>query len=139
VSRFSSAVLAAALAIGPASAWAQAYPAKPIRLVVPQAPGGGNDSIARLIGARLSQTLKQQVVVDNRAGAGGIIAAENVAKSPPDGYTLLLGNVATLTIIPNVQKNIQYDPFKDFEPVSLIASAPFAAPWMIVSAATPPG
>ena len=90
---------------------AQAYPAKSIRLVVPQAPGGGNDSIARLIGARLTQTMKQQIVVDNRAGAGGLIAAEHVAKSPPDGYTLLLGNVATLTIIPNVQKNVPYDPF----------------------------
>ena len=105
-------------------ALAQAYPAKPLRVLVPQAPGGGNDTIARLIAQRLSQTLKQQVVVDNRAGAGGLIAAETVAKAPPDGYTLLLGNVATLTIIPNVQKKVPYDPFKDFEPVSLIASAP---------------
>jgi tripartite-type tricarboxylate transporter receptor subunit TctC len=104
--------------------WAQAYPAKPVRLLVPQAPGGGNDTIARLVAQRISQTLKQQVVVDNRAGAGGLIAAETVAKSPPDGYTLLLGNVATMTIIPNVQKKVPYDPFKDFEPVSLIASAP---------------
>ncbi|HUP94896.1 MAG TPA: tripartite tricarboxylate transporter substrate binding protein [Burkholderiales bacterium] len=104
--------------------WTQTYPAKPIRLVVPQAPGGGNDTIARLIGQRLSQTLKQQLLVDNRAGAGGLIGAENVAKSPPDGYTLLLGNVATLAIIPNVQKKVPYDPLKDFEPVSLIATAP---------------
>jgi tripartite-type tricarboxylate transporter receptor subunit TctC len=103
---------------------AQSYPTKPLRLVVPQAPGGGNDAIARMIGNKLTQNMKQQVVVDNRAGAGGLIAAEHVAKSPPDGYTLLLGNVATLTIIPNVQKNVPYDPFKDFEPVSLIASAP---------------
>ncbi|MGZ5095386.1 MAG: Bug family tripartite tricarboxylate transporter substrate binding protein [Burkholderiales bacterium] len=106
------------------AAWAQAYPAKPVRVLVPQAPGGGNDTIARLVAQRLSQTLKQQVVVDNRAGAGGMIAAETVAKAPPDGYTLLLGNVATMTIIPNVQKKVPYDPFKDFEPVSLIASAP---------------
>src|SRR6476469_7258733 len=104
--------------------WGQSYPAKPIRILVPQAPAGGNDTIARMIGQRLSQSLKQQVVVDNRAGAGGLIAAETVAKSPPDGYTLLLGNVATMTIIPNVQKKVPYDPFKDFEPVSLIASAP---------------
>ena len=103
---------------------AQGYPARAIRVVVPQAPGGGNDTIARLIGQRLTQTLKQQVVVDNRAGAGGLIGAELVAKAPPDGYTLLLGNVATLAIIPNVQKKMPYDPFKDFEPVSLIASAP---------------
>jgi tripartite-type tricarboxylate transporter receptor subunit TctC len=104
--------------------WAQAYPTKSVRVIVPQAPGGGNDTIARLVAQRLSQTLKQQVVVDNRAGAGGMIAAETVAKAPPDGYTLLLGNVATMTIIPNVQKKVPYDPFKDFEPVSLIASAP---------------
>jgi tripartite-type tricarboxylate transporter receptor subunit TctC len=116
-------VILAALAFS-GVALAQAYPAKPLRVLVPQAPGGGNDSIARLIAQRLSQTLKQQVVVDNRAGAGGLIAAETVAKAPPDGYTLLLGNVATLTIIPNVQKKVPYDPFKDFEPVSLIASAP---------------
>jgi tripartite-type tricarboxylate transporter receptor subunit TctC len=118
-----SVVILAALAFS-GVALAQAYPAKPLRVLVPQAPGGGNDTIARLIAQRLSQTLKQQVVVDNRAGAGGLIAAETVAKAPPDGYTLLLGNVATLTIIPNVQKKVPYDPFKDFEPVSLIASAP---------------
>jgi len=77
-----------------------------------------------MVANKLSQSLKQQVVVDNRAGAGGLIAAELIAKSPPDGYALLLGNVATMTIIPNVQKNVPYDPFRDFEPVSLIASAP---------------
>ena len=108
----------------PAPQQRKAIPTKTLRLVVPQAPGGGNDTIARMIGNKLTQSMKQQVVVDNRAGAGGLIAAEHVAKSPPDGYTLLLGNVATLTIIPNVQKNVPYDPFKDFEPVSLIASAP---------------
>lgn len=103
---------------------AQNYPAKPVRVVVVQAPGGGNDTIARMLSAKLTQNLKQQFIVDNRPGAGGLIGAEFVAKSPPDGYNLLLGNVATLTIIPNVQKNVPYDPFRDFEPVSLIASAP---------------
>ena len=103
---------------------AQSYPAKPIRIVVAQAPGGGNDTIARLAAQRLTLALKQQVLVDNRAGAGGLIAAELVAKSPPDGYTLLLGNVATLTIIPNIQQKVPYDPLKDFQPVSLIATAP---------------
>jgi len=102
----------------------QAYPSRPIRLVVPLAPGGGNDTIARLIGAKISPTLGQQIVVDNRAGAGGLIAAELVAKSPADGYTLLLANVAVMTIIPNAQKKAPYDPLKDFQPVSLIASAP---------------
>ena len=113
-----------ACAVMSGGAMAQAYPAKSIRLIVPLAPGGGNDTIARLIGQKISPSLGQQVVVDNRAGAGGLIGAEMAAKSPPDGYTLLLGNVATMTIIPNSQKKVPYDPLKDFQPVSLIASAP---------------
>jgi tripartite-type tricarboxylate transporter receptor subunit TctC len=106
------------------SAVAQTYPNKAIRLLVPQAPGGGNDTIARMIAQKISGPLKQQVAVDNRPGAGGLIAAELVAKAPPDGYTLLLSNVATMAVIPNVQKKVPYDPVKDFEPISLIASAP---------------
>jgi tripartite-type tricarboxylate transporter receptor subunit TctC len=121
-------VITAALlsaACGPAGlAQAQNYPAKPIRLVVPQPPGGGNDTIARMISQKLTVALKQQVTVDNRAGAGGLIGADVAAHSPADGYTLLLGNVATLAIIPNVQKKMPYDPLKDFAPVSLVASAP---------------
>ena len=108
----------------PVPASAAAYPTKAIRLIVPLAPGGGNDTIARLIGQKITPALGQQVVVDNRAGAGGAIAAELVAKSPADGYTLLLANVAVMTIIPNSQKKVAYDPLKDFAPVSLIASAP---------------
>lgn len=120
-----SAAIAASCAIFVAhDAHAQQYPTKPVRLIVPLAPGGGNDTIARLIGQKISPTLGQQVVVDNRAGAGGLIAAELVSKSPPDGYTLLLGNVAVMTIIPNSQKKVPYDSLKDFQPVSLIASAP---------------
>jgi len=103
---------------------AQSYPSKPLRLIVPQPPGGGNDTIARMISAKLSVALKQQVTVDNRAGAGGLIGADMAAKAAPDGYTLLLGNVAALAIIPNVQQKIPYDPLKDFVPISLIASAP---------------
>ena len=106
------------------AAMAQAYPAKPIRLIVPLAPGGGNDTIARLIGQKISGPLGQQVVVENRPGAGGMIGADVAAKSPPDGYTLLLANVAAMAIIPNVQKKVPYDPIKDFQPVSLIAKAP---------------
>jgi len=119
---FTAAAIAAALL--PMTASAQAYPAKPVRILVGLAPGGGNDTMARMIGQKLSQTLKQQFVVDNRPGAGGMIAGELVAKSPPDGYTLLLGNVAMLAIIPNIQKKVPYDSLKDFEPVSLIATAP---------------
>ena len=103
---------------------AQSYPTKSIRLIVPLPLGGGNDTIARLIAQKITPSLGQQVVVDNRAGAGGLIAAELVARSPADGYTLLLANVAVMTIIPNAQKKIPYDPLRDFAPVSLIASAP---------------
>lgn len=115
---------AAVFLLVPAALCAQQYPVKSIRLVVPLAPGGGNDTIARLIGQKITPALGQQVVVDNRPGAGGLIAAEMVAKSPADGYTLLLANVAVMTIIPNAQKKAPYDPLRDFQPVSLIASAP---------------
>ena len=115
-------LVGAALVAG--AAHAQNYLVKAIRLVVPQPPGGGNDVIARMISQKLSVALKQQIAVDNRAGAGGLIGADVAAHSPADGYTLLLGNVATLAIIPNVQKKMPYDALKDFAPVSLIASAP---------------
>jgi tripartite-type tricarboxylate transporter receptor subunit TctC len=105
-------------------AHAQTYPAKAVRIVVGLAPGGGNDTIARLVAQQLTVSLKQQFVVDNRGGAGGLIAGELAAKSPPDGYTLLLGNVAILTIIPNTLPKAPYDPLRDFQPVSLIAKAP---------------
>jgi tripartite-type tricarboxylate transporter receptor subunit TctC len=117
----------ALLLAGPAllpAAQAQNYPARPVRIVVGLAPGGGNDTIARLVAQKMTLTLKQQVVVENRPGAGGLIGADYVAKQPADGYTLLLGNVATMAIIPNLKPNAPYDPRKDFEPISLIASAP---------------
>jgi tripartite-type tricarboxylate transporter receptor subunit TctC len=117
-----AATLCCALLCG--AAHAQTYPAKTVRIIVGLAPGGGNDTMARLVAQQLSISLKQQFVVDNRGGAGGLIAAELFAKSPPDGYTLLLGNVAILTIIPNTLPKAPYDPFKDFQPVSLIAKAP---------------
>lgn len=117
------AVGAALLALG-TPAQAQSWPAKPIRFVVPFTPGGGNDTIARLIGQKLSASLGQQVVIDNRAGAGGTIGAEAAARSAPDGYTMFLAGVATHGINPNLRAKMPYDPVKDFEPVSLIASAP---------------
>ena len=100
------------------------YPAKPITLVVPFAPGGGNDTVARTIAQRISGTLGQQVIVDNRAGAGGVIGAGAAARAAPDGYTLFLGGVGSHAINPSLQKSLPYDPVKDFAPVSLIASAP---------------
>jgi tripartite-type tricarboxylate transporter receptor subunit TctC len=105
-------------------AQAQDYPVRSLRLIVPQPPGGGNDAIARMISQRVAGTLKQQIVIDNRAGAGGLIGAELAAKAVPDGYTLFLGNVATLTVIPHLHKQTPYDPLRDFAPISLIASAP---------------
>jgi len=110
--------------VGSDLATGQNYPTKAIRIIVPLAPGGGNDTIARMIGQKIQGPLGQSVVIDNRTGAGGQIGAELAAKSPPDGYTLLLGNVATQAIIPNVQPNVAYSPLKDFQPISLIASAP---------------
>lgn len=105
-------------------ATAQDYPAKPIRLIVPFPPGGGNDTIARLMGQKLAPVLGQQVLVDNRPGAGGTIGAELAARSPPDGYTLFLAGVASHAINPNLRKQLPYDPLRDFSAVSLIASAP---------------
>ena len=102
-----------------AAAAAQSYPAKPIRLIVPNAPGGGTDTIARAIAEKLSPALGQTIVVDNRGGAGGRIAAELVARSPKDGYTLLLGSAATLITGPALDGDRKYDPLKDFAHVSL--------------------
>lgn len=113
-----------AFALWPAAAFAQAYPSKPIRFIVPFTPGGGNDTIARLIGQKLTAATGQQVIIDNRPGAGGAIGAEAAAKSPADGYTIFLAGVATHGINPNLRKKLSYDPVKDFDAVSLIASSP---------------
>jgi tripartite-type tricarboxylate transporter receptor subunit TctC len=120
-----TAILAAAL-VGAAAgtAPAQEYPVKPIRLIVPFPPGGGNDTIARLLGNQIAPALGQQVLVDNRPGAGGAIGAEAVAKSAPDGYTLFLAGVGSHGINPNLRRKLPYDPVRDFHGVSLIASAP---------------
>ena len=106
---FVCALLAAACGLG-GSASAQSFPSKPIRMVVGFAPGGPADVMARLIGQRISGTLGQSVVIDNRPGAGGTIGARAVAESDPDGYTLLLGNTSTLVISPLIYKNVGYDP-----------------------------
>ena len=98
---------------------AQAYPAKPIRLVVPYPPGGGTDFFARTVSAKLSENLGQQVVVENRPGAATIIGAEAVAKAAPDGYTILLGDTATFAVNPSLYKKLPYDPLKSFEPITL--------------------
>ena len=114
----------AALASFGAHAQTGNWPVKPVRFIVPFTPGGGNDTIARLVGQKLTAVIGQQVVIDNRAGAGGTIGAEAAARSAPDGYTMFLAGVATHGINPNLRAKLPYDPVRDFEPVSLIASAP---------------
>jgi tripartite-type tricarboxylate transporter receptor subunit TctC len=101
-----------------------AYPERPIRLIVPFAAGGNADIVGRLVGERISSTLGQPVVVDNRGGAGGSIGAEAVARSVPDGYTLLVGSNGPLTVNPFVQAKLGYDPLKDFTPVALTSYVP---------------
>lgn len=105
-----------------ALAAAQMYPTRPIRLIVPSTPGGSVDTLARTIGPKLAERWGQQVLVDNRPGAGGAIAGELVAKSPPDGYTLLIGTIASLGANVSLQKKLPYDPVKDFSPVTLVAT-----------------
>ncbi|GGF82569.1 MFS transporter [Azorhizobium oxalatiphilum] len=115
--------LAAAVFAGPAQAQDD-FPNRPIRLVVPFAAGGSTDIVARIIAAKMSEILKQQVVVDNRGGAGGNLGAAAVAKAAPDGYTVLMGTVATHAINPALYTKMPYDPVKDFAPVSLLVNVP---------------
>jgi tripartite-type tricarboxylate transporter receptor subunit TctC len=103
------------------AAGAQEYPARPIRLVLPQPPGGAVDLISRTLGATLSKSLGQAIVVDNRPGANGIVAAEHVARSEPDGYTLFMAVDTNLVVNPRFYAKVPYDPFRDFAPISVIA------------------
>jgi tripartite-type tricarboxylate transporter receptor subunit TctC len=123
-----AAALSTLLACGGAQA---AYPEKTITIVVPTAAGGANDAMARVIGQAMSAILKQTVIVDNKAGANGAIAGEFVMRAPPDGYTLMLGYIATHAMNPALQK-LRYDPVKDFEPVGMVGSS---ATLMVVSPA----
>lgn len=128
---------AAWCAVGARSATAQqGFPNRPIRLIVPFPAGGPTDIVARPLALLLSASLKQQVVVDNKGGAGGTIAADMVAKSPADGYTLLMGTVGTHAINASLYKKLLHDPIKDFTPLGLAASAPVA---VVVGTATPYG
>jgi tripartite-type tricarboxylate transporter receptor subunit TctC len=123
VRHLTSAGIALALAL-PAAAPAQGYPAKPIRLVVPFAPGGSTDLIARIIGQELEKSWKQTVIVENRPGASGNIGLEYVAKSAPDGYTLIFGHVGTFGFGPSLFAKLPYDPVRDFAAVNLFAMVP---------------
>ena len=113
-----------ALCAATSGAWAQAYPAKPIRIVVGFPPGGGNDIIARLIGAKMQEAWGQSVVIDNKPGANSIIATEFVAKSAPDGYTLLVNATGGMSVNPVLYTKLPYDSLKDFVPISMVGSFP---------------
>ncbi len=119
------AILASALTLVAsfAAALAQDYPTRPITLVVPYAAGGGNDVMARIVGEKMSKTLGQQIVVDNRPGAGGALATRQVAKAAPDGYTLVIGGTGSLAVNPTLLPNVGYDVRKDFAPVGMIGSS----------------
>jgi tripartite-type tricarboxylate transporter receptor subunit TctC len=113
------------LAAGSASALAQAYPTKSIRLIVAFDAGGSTDIIARLVGQKLSERIGQPVIVDNRGGAGGTLGTELAAKAIGDGYTLTMGTTSTHVIAPSIYPNVKYDPVKDFTPITLVASTPY--------------
>lgn len=119
------AAFAAIVALVPAQGWSQTFPSQPIRIVVPFAAGGNVDVTARAVAAEMSAVLSQTVVVENRAGAGGMIGAGFVMASKPDGQTLLMGSSSTLSVGPNLQKNWPYDPIKGITPIINIQFAPF--------------
>lgn len=116
------------------SARPQEYPSRPIRLVVPYAPGGGADSVARIVARRVSESIGQPIVIDNRGGAGAIVGTDIVAKAEPDGYTLLLGQSGPISINPAVYKALPYDPVKDFAPVTMTTAYPYI---LVVNAKLP--
>jgi len=115
----------AALCIVPQPAGAQPFPSKPIRLVLPYPPGGGSDTIARPMAQKLTENLGQQVIVENRGGANGNIGMEAVARSPADGYTIVLALTAQLAINPSLYQKIPYDPVKDYAPITLLGSGTY--------------
>jgi tripartite-type tricarboxylate transporter receptor subunit TctC len=116
-------ILAGVLALAAGTAAAQAYPTKPVRMVVPFPAGGATDIVGRLIAQKLSEAWRQQVFVDNRAGAGGTIGSDVAARAPADGYTILMGTSSTHAIAPSLYSKLPYDPVRDFAPITLVASA----------------
>jgi tripartite-type tricarboxylate transporter receptor subunit TctC len=119
------AAAAIALALDGTHALAQdAYPGRPVKIIAPQAPGGGVDLVARLMAEKLGAALGQPFVIDNQAGAGGAIATQNTARAKPDGYTLMIGYVATHATNPAVKRNLGYDAIKDFTPIAMIGGTP---------------
>ena len=119
-----SGCMMAALFLFSACAGAQAYPVKPIRLIIPFAPGGTNDIIGRLVAQKLGEAIGQPVIADNRGGAGGSIGMEVAAKAAPDGYTIVIGHIGTLAVNPTLYSKLAYDPVKDFDPITLVSKLP---------------
>jgi tripartite-type tricarboxylate transporter receptor subunit TctC len=121
IARFVAVIALCAIAFG---AWAQTYPTKPIRIVVGFPPGGGNDIIARLVGAKMQESWGQPVVIDNKPGAASILAAEHVAKSAPDGYTLFVNATGGMSVNPVLYAKLPYDSLRDFVPITMVGSFP---------------
>src|SRR5688572_29476716 len=124
LTRIAVAALTASAVVVPAVQAQGNYPNKPIRLIVAFPPGGSTDIIGRLVGQKLGERLGQQLVIDNRGGAGGTIGTEIAAKAPPGGYTLTMGTTSTHVIAVGVYTKLKYDPVKDFEPLTLVATTP---------------
>ena len=124
--RILTAILLAAAALTSSAHAQDKYPTKPIRLIVPFAVGGGTDIPARVLGAKMSELLGQQIIIDNRPGAGGNLGTDVAAKATPDGYTIVLGSISSMAINPGLYKKMPYDPIKDFEPIGLAALGPIA-------------
>ena len=118
-------LLALAAPVLAAPAFADDYPSRSIRLIVPYAPGGGADSVARIVAKRVSESIGQPIVIENRGGAGSIVGTDMVAKAAPDGYTLLLGQSGPISINPAVYKTLPYDPVKDFAPITMTTAYPY--------------
>jgi len=134
MNRFMQCICAAALAALTATAAAQDYPTKPIRLIMPNAPGSANDTLGRIVAAHLGEALGQQIVIDNRAGAGGLLGMEIGKNSARDGYTLVAASTAAMSIAPHIYKKLPYDPLNDFEFISLYAATPNV---LVVNTAVP--
>jgi tripartite-type tricarboxylate transporter receptor subunit TctC len=126
--------IAAVLALQAGSLQAQTYPAKPVRVMVPFPPGGSTDIVARIVAQKLSTQLGQPMVIENRGGAGGTLGTAVVAKAPADGYTLVIGTTSTHVVAPSVYTKLEYDPVRDFAPISLIAVTPYL---LVVNPALP--
>jgi tripartite-type tricarboxylate transporter receptor subunit TctC len=125
---------ALALALVARPAWAQDFPSKSIKIVVPYAPGGGADSVARIVAKKVGENIGQPIVIENKGGAGSIVGTDLVAKAEPDGYTLLLGQSGPISINPAVYKTLPYDPVKDFAPITMTTAYPYV---LVVNSESP--